>query len=156
MTSSIDRVKQALGTCNIPFTIKHYADTTRTAVEAAQQIGCSVAEIVKSIVFKTKEEEPRVVLVLTSGCNRVNEKTIKSLVGKTIAKADADFVKQNTGFTIGGVAPVGHLRTPITIIDAELFNFKDVWAAAGTPHTVFSLPTSELTRLTNGTIASVQ
>jgi len=95
-------------------------------------------------------------LVLTSGVNRVNEKTIEQLGGEKIKKADADFVRTVTGFTIGGVPPVGHAQKITTFIDEDLLQYDQVWAAAGTPHTVFCLKSSDLARITDGTIACIK
>ena len=94
--------------------------------------------------------------MLTSGSNRVNEKTIEAIINENIKKADADFTKTVTGFAIGGVPPIGHVQKIKTFIDEDLLQYKTIWAAAGTPHTVFCLPSSELQRITEGIIVRVK
>ncbi len=128
--------------------------STRTSAEAAAAIGCSVAQIAKSLVFRgVQSGEP--VLVIASGVNRVNEARIAAVLGEPIAKADADFVRAQTGFVIGGVPPVGHSRPLRTFIDQDLRQYEEIWAAAGTPHAVFRLTPAELERLTGGEVISL-
>jgi prolyl-tRNA editing enzyme YbaK/EbsC (Cys-tRNA(Pro) deacylase) len=127
---------------------------TRTAVEAATAIGCSVAEIAKSLVFRA-DPSGRVVLVVASGVHRVDEAKVAALIGESIARADADFVRAKTGFAIGGVPPVGHVEPPLTVIDESLSAFETIWAAAGTPNAVFRLTPADLVRLTGGKEAAV-
>ncbi|WP_420420726.1 YbaK/EbsC family protein [Simkania sp.] len=128
--------------------------STRTAQEAADAIGCEVAQIVKSLIFRIQgTEEP--VLILTSGVNRVNEKKIKHHLGQKIEKADANFTRGVTGFAIGGIPPIGHLQVIRTLIDQDLLQHEVCWAAAGTPHAVFSLKSSELVTLTDGEVVQV-
>ncbi|HKW85258.1 MAG TPA: YbaK/EbsC family protein, partial [Burkholderiaceae bacterium] len=109
----------------------------RTAQEAADALGVSVGQIAKSVVFRRKSDEAAV-LVVTSGDKRVDERKVAAIVG-AIGRADADFVKAKTGFTIGGVSPVGHAAPPVQLIDRELFRFDEIWAAAGHPNGVFRL-----------------
>jgi prolyl-tRNA editing enzyme YbaK/EbsC (Cys-tRNA(Pro) deacylase) len=126
--------------------------STRTAQDAATAIGCDVAQIVKSLIFKTKLSH-KPVLVLASGPNRVSEKLIESLVGETIIKADADFTREITGFAIGGIPPIGHKQSIDWIfIDEDLMNFEEVWAAAGTPNAVFCLKGKDLLEMTKGKV----
>lgn len=120
----------------------------RTAQQAADALHVTVGQIAKSIIFRHQGDD-RAVLVITSGDKRVDEKKVAALVGK-IGRADADFVKQKTGFTIGGVAPVGHSAPPLVLIDRELYRFQEIWAAAGHPHAVFKLTPQELPALTGG------
>jgi prolyl-tRNA editing enzyme YbaK/EbsC (Cys-tRNA(Pro) deacylase) len=120
----------------------------RTAQQAADALHITVGQIAKSIIFRHKEDD-RAVLVITSGDKRVDEKKVAALIGE-IGRADADFVKQKTGFTIGGVAPVGHSAPPLVLIDRELYRFQEIWAAAGHPHAVFKLTPQELPALTGG------
>ena len=127
---------------------------TRTAADAAAAIGCTVAEIAKSLLFRAKDSG-RAVLVVASGVNRVDEKKVAALIGEKIARADADFVREMTGFAIGGVPPVGHATAPITLIDEDLMKFATIWAAAGTPNAVFQLKPAELAELTGGQVANV-
>jgi len=128
--------------------------STRTADEAAKAIGCEVAQIVKSLIFRTKQTH-KAILVLASGVNRVNEKMIAAQVGEDIVKADADFTREVTGFAIGGIPPFGHHQQIDTYIDKDLLKFKEVWAAAGTPHAVFNLDASVIETLTGGKIISI-
>jgi len=116
-------------------------------------VGISVGQIAKSIIFRRKSDESAV-LVITSGDKRVDEKKVDALVGKT-GRADADFVKARTGFTIGGVSPVGHVTKPVVLIDRELFRFEEIWAAAGHPHAVFQLRPHDLEKLTGAPVADV-
>jgi prolyl-tRNA editing enzyme YbaK/EbsC (Cys-tRNA(Pro) deacylase) len=120
-------------------TVIELPDSTRTAQDAANTLGCSTAQIVKSLVFRDAETGAPV-MVLASGPNRVDEAVIAGHLGHQIAKADADFVKEATGYSIGGVPPLGH-RNPVTLfVDEDLLGFDEVWAAAGTPHAVFKIP----------------
>jgi prolyl-tRNA editing enzyme YbaK/EbsC (Cys-tRNA(Pro) deacylase) len=128
--------------------------TTRTADDAARALGCSVAQIAKSLVFKS-QTTGRPILVIASGTNRVNEKAIAALVGETLEKADADFVRAKTGFAIGGVPPIGHAEPLITFLDEDLLRHDEIWAAAGTPRAVFRLTPTELQRITGGRVISV-
>jgi prolyl-tRNA editing enzyme YbaK/EbsC (Cys-tRNA(Pro) deacylase) len=128
-------------------------DAARTAQQAADALGITVGQIAKSIIFRRKSDDAAV-LVITSGDRRVDEKKVAALVGK-IGRADADFVKTRTGFTIGGVSPVGHATAPVTLIDRELFRFDEIWAAAGHPHAVFRLQPSDLERLTGAPVADI-
>jgi prolyl-tRNA editing enzyme YbaK/EbsC (Cys-tRNA(Pro) deacylase) len=126
---------------------------TRTAADAAAAIGCDVAQIVKSLVFRKGSGDA--LLVLTSGRNRVDEAKVAALVAEPITKADAAFVRDVTGFAIGGVPPAGH-RIPIdTLVDRDLLSLGELWAAAGTPQTVFPIGPDELVRLTSGRVADV-
>ncbi len=119
-----------------------------------QAIGCTVAQIVKSLIFRgTRTGKP--ILVLASGVNRVNEKRLGEMVGEPIGKADADFVRQHTGFAIGGVPPVGHSTAIETYIDADLFQYPEIWAAAGAPRAVFRLTPQDLQTMNHGSIVSI-
>ena len=127
--------------------------SARTAQEAADALGIALGQIAKSIIFRRKSDDAPV-LVITSGDRRVDEKKVDALVGKT-GRADADFVKARTGFSIGGVSPVGHAQPPVTLIDRELFRFDEIWAAAGHPHAVFKLRPQDLERLAGAPVADV-
>ncbi len=129
--------------------IVEFKESTRTSEEAAQAIGCQVAQIAKTLIFRTKTTH-RPVCVIASGVNRVNEKRIKEIVGEAIERADADFVRKHTGFAIGGVTPIEYPFEIPTIIDEDLFQYDEIWAAAGTPHSVFSLTPEELVKLSKG------
>ena len=131
-------------------------DSTRTAVEAGQAIGCTVAQIIKSLVFRGAESG-QAVLIEASGINRVNEKTIAALIGEPIVKADADFVRAKTGFAIGGVPPLGHAtKIQAVFIDEELLQYQELWAAAGTPHAVVPLTPGDLVKLSGGKVVSIK
>ena len=130
-------------------------DSTRSAAEAAEAIGCSVGQIAKSLIFKTRNSQ-KPILVVASGPNRVDEKRLGALVGERITKPDADFVRQHTGFSIGGVPPVGHNQPIITFIDQDLLVFDEIWAAAGTPNAVFRLTGDNLVRATGGQVVRVK
>jgi prolyl-tRNA editing enzyme YbaK/EbsC (Cys-tRNA(Pro) deacylase) len=128
-------------------------DACRTAQQAADALGILVGQIAKSIIFRRKSDDAAV-LVITSGDKRVDEKKVDALVGKT-GRADAEFVKARTGFTIGGVSPVAHATPPVVLIDRELFRFEEIWAAAGHPHAVFQLRPQDLEQLTGAPVADV-
>ena len=125
----------------------------RTSQEAADQLGIAVGQVAKSVVFKRKEDGVHV-LVVAAGDRRVDEKKLAALVGK-VGRADADYVKARTGFTIGGVSPVAHLQPPVTVIDASLARFDVLWAAAGHPHAVFPLDMAALQQLTGAPVVDV-
>lgn len=136
------RVKSALEEMNISCEINFLQHETRTSAQAADTLGCSISQIAKSLIFKTGEGEA--ILAVTSGANRVRTDLLAEVIGKSIGKADAEFVRQNTGFVIGGVAPVG-LSSPIqTVFDRDLFAHEVVWAAAGTPDTLFPISQIDL------------
>jgi prolyl-tRNA editing enzyme YbaK/EbsC (Cys-tRNA(Pro) deacylase) len=129
--------------------------STRTAKDAAAAIGCTVEQIVKSLIFAGAETN-RAVLVVASGPNRVNENRIGELFSEPIKKADADFVREVTGYAIGGVPPIGHQTNIETFIDEDLLLYAEIWAAAGTPNAVFKLTPSDLCKITNGRVVSVK
>jgi prolyl-tRNA editing enzyme YbaK/EbsC (Cys-tRNA(Pro) deacylase) len=135
------------------FEVLEFDASTRTAEDAAAAIGCSVAQIAKSLVFRAQGGGP--VLVVASGAHRVDEKRIAALVGEPISRADADFVRETTGYSIGGVPPVGHSTPPVALIDEALMAFGEIWAAAGTPNAVFRLTPTDLIELTGGRVAAV-
>lgn len=129
-------------------------DSTRTSDEAARTIGCSVSQIAKSLIFKGKASQ-QPVLVIASGTNRVNEKTIKAYLGEKLEKADADFVLEHTGYVIGGIPPVGHHSLIKTFIDEDLLQYEEIWAAAGTPNAVFKLTPQILIEIVDGTVVPI-
>ena len=155
LSKSAQSVQDALSSQGIETEVIELPASTRTADEAAKAIGCQVAQIVKSLIFRTKQSN-RPILVLASGANRVNEKTVAKEVGEEIVKADADFTREATGFAIGGIPPVGHKQKITTYIDEDLLQFSVLWAAAGTPHAVFKLESAILQNLTNGKVISVK
>ncbi|WP_238652442.1 YbaK/EbsC family protein [Paenibacillus piscarius] len=130
-------------------------DSTRTAQEAADAIGCEVAHIAKSIIFWLKNED-KPLLVIACGVNRINEKLITGHLNDKLGKADADFVREHTGFVIGGVPPLGHKEPILTFIDEDLLQYREIWAAAGHPRAVFQLTPEELIQMTNGRVICVK
>ncbi|HBX68736.1 MAG TPA: hypothetical protein DEH25_04975 [Chloroflexi bacterium] len=155
LSPSAQRVQQALTQLGLTLEVVELPDSTRSAAEAAAAIGCTVGQIAKSLIFKTKGSE-KPVLVIASGSNRVDEKKIAALLGEKISKAEADFVRQQTGFAIGGVPPVGHIEPLRTFIDEDLLAYAEIWAAAGTPHAVFRLTGADLVRATGGQVTDVK
>ena len=149
----VQRVAQVLQALGHPHGPHMLDDAARTAQQAADALGVQLGQIAKSIIFRRKQDDAAV-LVITSGDRRVDEKKVAALVGK-IGRADAEFVKARTGFSIGGVSPVGHASAPVTLIDRELQRFAVVWAAAGHPHGVFPLHPTDLERLTGAPVADV-
>jgi prolyl-tRNA editing enzyme YbaK/EbsC (Cys-tRNA(Pro) deacylase) len=153
LPEGVQRVSQALQAAGHPHLPVMLDGAARTAQEAADGLGVQLGQIAKSVIFKRKEDGVAV-LVVTSGDRRVDEKKVSALVGK-IGRADADFVKAQTGFSIGGVSPVAHLHPPVTLLDKDLWRFEDIWAAAGHPHGVFRLHPEDLKRLTAAPVAEV-
>ena len=145
------RVQATLGE---RFRVLEFDASTRTAADAAAAIGCTVAEIAKSLIFRGAASN-RPFLVVASGASRVDETKVAAALGETIARADADFVREATGFAIGGVPPIGHKTEPIVLIEEQLTRFAEIWAAAGTPNAVFRLTPSDLVELTGGRVAAV-
>lgn len=128
--------------------------STRTAQEAADAIGCTVAQIAKSLVFRSKTSGSPL-LVIASGTNRVDLKRMGAHLGEKLDKPDADYVREHTGFVIGGVPPVGHAQPLRTLIDADLLAHDTIWAAAGTPRAVFRLTPDDLVAMTGGEVLAV-
>jgi Cys-tRNA(Pro) deacylase len=155
LSASAQKVQDALKERGFTSQVVELSESTRTAKEAAQAIGCRVEQIVKSLIFKGKQTS-KPILVVVSGQNRVNEKRLGELVGEPIARADADFVRQHTGFVVGGVPPVGHREPLTTFIDEDLLQFSEIWAAAGTPFAVFKLTPAELRAMTGGQVVSIK
>jgi prolyl-tRNA editing enzyme YbaK/EbsC (Cys-tRNA(Pro) deacylase) len=153
LPEGVQRVASALQDANHPHTPLMLDGAARTAQEAADGLGVQLGQIAKSVIFKRKQDGVAV-LVVTSGDRRVDEKKVSALVGK-IGRADADFVKAQTGFAIGGVSPVAHLFPPVTLLDQDLWRFDEIWAAAGHPHAVFRLRPEDLKPLTGADVADV-
>jgi prolyl-tRNA editing enzyme YbaK/EbsC (Cys-tRNA(Pro) deacylase) len=152
-SSSVERVRAALLAAGHPDTIEAFPEGTRSAADAAAAIGCAVAQIAKSIVFRAGG---RAVLVIASGANRVDMGKVAAAIGQPVRRADAAWVRDATGFAIGGVSPVGHLAPPIVLLDADLMALDPVWAAAGSPMHVFRTSPAELLRLTGAKVAEVK
>ncbi len=153
LPDGVQHVARVLQQSGHPHAPQMLDGAARTAQQAADALGIAVGQIAKSIIFR-RQSDGAAVLVITSGDRRVDEKKVDALVGKT-GRADADFVKARTGYSIGGVSPVGHLEKPVTLIDRELFRFEEIWAAAGHPHGVFKLRPHDLERLTGAPVADV-
>jgi len=149
------RSAQLLRDAGIEARVVEFEQPTRTSAEAAAAIGCSVAEIAKSIVFRGRQSGQAIVVV-ASGDNRVSEAKVAALVGEPLGRADADFVREATGYAIGGVAPLGHARQVRLLLDQDLRRFDTLWAAAGTPYSVFPLTPAQLQRLTGAAWADVR
>jgi prolyl-tRNA editing enzyme YbaK/EbsC (Cys-tRNA(Pro) deacylase) len=155
------RVTEALASLGHPHAPVMLDDAARTAQQAADALGVALGQIAKSIIFRRKSHpsgDDAAVLVITSGDLRVDEKKVQAIVcadGGKLGRADADFVKAKTGFSIGGVSPLAHAEPPVTLIDEQLFRFGVIWAAAGHPHGVFRLSPDDLQRLTGAPVHDV-
>ncbi len=155
LTASAQRVQDALTAHGVDCQVVELAASTRTAQEAAEAVGCEVGQIVKSLIFRSKHSG-RAVLVLASGANRVDEQKLRALLGEQVTKPNADFVRAQTGYAIGGVPPLGHVQPLETFIDEELLQYDEIWAAAGTPHAVFRLRAEDLQRVTDGRVVEIK
>ena len=156
LSKSAKVVQDALLRKGFSFEVVELPFSTRTAKDAAETLGCTIGQIVKSLLFRS-EKSNQPILVLASGINRVNEIMIEKIINEKIVKADADFTRDVTGFAIGGVPPVGHKQVIHYIfIDKDLLKFDQLWAAAGTPNAVFSLHSNDLLSLTDGKIIAIK
>ena len=155
LSPSARRIQQALAAHGAELKVVELPASTRTAAEAAAAIGCTVAQIAKSIVFRAARSG-RPILVVASGVNRVNEAKVAQRIGEPIEKADAEFVRAKTGFAIGGVPPLGHAEPITTLVDEDLMQLGEIWAAAGTPRSVFQLTGEALLRMTGGELTAVK
>ncbi len=154
LSESAQKVQDALNRHGVSCDVVELPGSTRTAQEAAQAIGCRVEQIAKSLVFQGKTTH-RPVLVVASGANRVNEKKLRDLLSEPVKKADAEFVREHTGFAIGGVPPAGLSQSMEIFIDEDLFKYEEIWAAAGTPHAVFKLTAADLLKITQGRVVKI-
>ncbi len=155
LSPSAQKVQEALLNLGFDLTVIEHAESTRTAQEAADRVGVTLGQIVKSLIFKgVKSGKP--ILVLTSGANRVDEKRIKEYAGEKIGRADPDFVRAVTGYAIGGVPPIAHIQQMETYLDEDLMQYDVIWAAAGTPNAVFELTPVDLQKMTNGRVERVK
>jgi len=155
LSSSAKKVQEALKVSGLELQVVELQETTRTSADAARAVGCEVGQIAKSLVFRGQKTQ-RPILVIASGSNRVNEKRVGELISEPLGKADADFVRQKTGFVIGGVPPVGHAEKLEVFIDEDLLRYNEIWAAAGTPNAVFKLTPSDLVRMTEGRVIGIK
>jgi prolyl-tRNA editing enzyme YbaK/EbsC (Cys-tRNA(Pro) deacylase) len=155
MSPNALRVQTKLAELGFAMEVVEMPESTRSAAEAARAIGCQVEQIAKSLLFRrANSQQP--LLVIASGGNRVNEHWLARYAGEPVEKADAEFVRQQTGFAIGGVPPIGHDRPMETVIDQDLFLYDTIWAAAGTPFAVFRLTPADLRAMTGGTVTSIK
>jgi Cys-tRNA(Pro) deacylase len=155
LTPSAQKIQDALHDLGFDLTVIEHAKSTRTAQEAADRIGVTLGQIVKSLIFKGKTSG-KPILVLTSGTNRVDEKRIKAYAGEKIERADANFVREVTGYAIGGVPPIAHAKPMETYLDEDLLQYDLIWAAAGTPNAVFELTPNDLQKMTQGKVVGVK
>ncbi len=146
LSAAASRVQAALEAAGLALRVRELPASTRTAPEAAAAVGCSVGQIVKSLVFRGVQSG-QAVLILASGSNRVNEALVAASLGEPIERASPEFVREQTGFAIGGVPPIGHVKPLRTLIDEDLLKHAELWAAAGTPNAVFALKQEDLSRL---------
>jgi prolyl-tRNA editing enzyme YbaK/EbsC (Cys-tRNA(Pro) deacylase) len=154
LSPSAQKVQDALLAHGLDLQVLELPSSTRTAVEAARAVGCDVGQIVKSLVFRGVHSGSPV-LLLVSGSNRVNEQAVAGVLGEPIGKADADFVRQHTGFVIGGVPPVGHSQKLRTLVDEDLLQYDQIWAAAGTPNALFQLRAQDLLKISAGQVCKI-
>ena len=153
LSPSAARVQQALDDAGVRTRVVEYAEPGRTSAQAAQVIGCVVGQIAKSLVFRAASG--RAVLVIASGANRVDEARVAALLGEAIGRADPGFVRDVTGYAIGGIPPLGHVQRLVTLIDRDLLRHDVVYAAGGTPHAMFPLAPADLVRVSGGRVADV-
>ena len=152
MSEAARRVADVLAAAGVVAEVRSYAESTRTADEAAAAVGANVGQIVKSLVFLA---DGRPILALVSGANRLDTAKLAQIAGAKITRADADTVRAATGYAIGGVPPVGLATVLPVYCDRNLMRYAEVWAAAGTPHAVFSIAPETLARITNAEIVDL-
>jgi len=155
LSPSAQKVQDNLRRLGFDLTVIEFAESTRTAQEAADRVGCTLGQIVKSLIFRG-QQTGKPILVLTSGSNRVDEKRLQTYAGETIGRADAEFVREVTGYAIGGVPPLGHTQAMETWLDEDLLQYDSIWAAAGTPKAVFQLTPRQLKLMTGGKVVSIK
>jgi Cys-tRNA(Pro) deacylase len=155
LSPSAQKVQDTLQSLGFNLQVIEFQQTTRTSAEAAQAVGCEVGQIAKSLIFRSKQSG-KAILIIASGANRVDEKKIRALVGEKVEKPDADFVREQTGFAIGGVPPVGHTQKIETLIDEDLLKFDFIWGAGGTPNAVFKLTPQDLVKMTDGRVVNIR
>jgi prolyl-tRNA editing enzyme YbaK/EbsC (Cys-tRNA(Pro) deacylase) len=155
LSTSAQKIQDILSALGYDFQVIEFNESTKTAQEAAERVGCQLGQIVKSMIFRGQVSN-KGILVLTSGANWVDEKKISDYAHEAIKRADPDFVRAMTGFAIGGVPPLGHSHPLETYIDEDLMQYTSLWAAAGTPNAVFELSSSHLARITLGKVVRVK
>lgn len=154
-TSSVERVTTALNELNISTQVKELPQSTKTAAEAAIAVESQVGQIVKSLLFQTRHTK-KPLLILTSGANQVNELVVGDIIGEEIKFASASFVREQTGFAIGGVSPFGLIKKIPIFIDEDLLSYQIIWAAAGSHNAVFSINPEVLVSTTKGRVIAVK
>jgi prolyl-tRNA editing enzyme YbaK/EbsC (Cys-tRNA(Pro) deacylase) len=155
LKNSAQRIQNILQQHGLTTKVIEFKELTRTAQEAAQAIGCEVGQIAKTLIFRTKDTlQP--VCIIASGSNKVDEEKIEHCIGQKIEKPDADYVLKHTGFAIGGIPPLGYVLDIKPLIDRDLMNYNNIWAAAGTPHAVFELSPQDLVTITQGRVVDIR
>ncbi|OIP97828.1 prolyl-tRNA editing protein [Candidatus Wirthbacteria bacterium CG2_30_54_11] len=149
------KVKNLLHDMGFEIKVLEFPQGTKTSQDAAFCVGCEIAQIAKSIVFRAKIKGD-CVIVVASGAHRVDERKVEKLIGEKLSKGDADFVREKTGYVIGGVAPVGHTTVCRTFIDESLLSYEIIYGAAGTPNAVFAMAPADLLKMTGGQVADVK
>ena len=155
LSPTAQKVQDALHALGFDLSVIENSESARTAQEAADRAGVTLGQIVKSLIFKGKASG-KPILVLTSGANRVDEKRIKVYAGEKIGRADPDFVREVTGYAIGGVPPIAHARPMETYLDEDLMQYDVIWAAAGTPNAIFELTPDDLQKMTGGRVERIK
>ena len=155
LKASAQKVQDALNARGFTNQVIELTQTTRSAAEAAEAVGCAVGQIAKSLIFQGRKSG-QALLIIASGANRVDEKKVAKLVGEKLRKPNADFVREQTGFAIGGVPPLGHAQSLVTYIDKDLMQHAQIWAAAGNPNALFQLTPEELVQMTSGIVADLK
>jgi prolyl-tRNA editing enzyme YbaK/EbsC (Cys-tRNA(Pro) deacylase) len=155
LSPTAKRVQDLLTDHGFAVQVIEFAESTRTSKEAAERAGCSLGQITKSLIFRG-QTSGKPILVLTSGANRVDEERISQYAGEPIGRADADFVQDVTGFAIGGVPPLGHVRQMEAYLDEDLMQYSTIWAAAGTPKAIFQLTPLQLQQMSGARVARVK
>ncbi len=155
LRESAQRVQDILQEHLLELRVVEFQQLTRTSQEAAEAIGCEVGQIAKTLIFRGKtSQEP--ICIIASGANRVDEKKVAAYIGEAIEKPDADFVRKHTGFAIGGIPPVGFVFKMKPLIDQDVMNYEDLWAAAGTPYAVFRISPADLLEITQGQVVDIK
>ena len=155
LSPSAQKIQDALRNLGFDLAVIENTESARTAQEAADRVGVTLGQIVKSLIFKGKTSG-KPILVLTSGANRVDEKRIKAYAGEKIGRAEPDFVRAVTGYAIGGVPPIAHVQQMETYLDEDLMQYDVIWAAAGTPNAVFGLTPDDLQKMTGGQVKRIK
>lgn len=154
LSPSAQKVQDTLSALGLTTRVVELPESTRTAERAAKALDCELGQIAKSLVFKVKRTR-HPLLVIASGANRVNVARLRELVGERVIIAHPDYVRKHTGFSIGGVPPVGHTQVLRTLIDEDLMRYDRIWASAGTPNAVFELDPRDLEEMTGGAVIGV-